>query len=63
MVSKLDNFNYRMRTKFSGDDAANGYWDWHDTPGFWSANGGGGRINVGSGYEGGVRIRCVRDKK
>ena len=63
MVSKLDNFNYGMRTKFSGDDAANGYWAWHDTPGFWSANGGGGRINVGSGYEGGVRIRCVRDKK
>ena len=63
MVSKLGNHRYGMRTRFSGDDKANGYWNWHTTPGFWSDSGGGGRINVGTGYEGGVRIRCVRDKK
>ena len=63
MVSKLGNHRYGMRTRFSGDDKANGYWNWHTTPGFWSDSGGGGRINVGTGYEGGVRVRCVRDKK
>lgn len=66
MVSKLpiyeDNtkIKYGTRTKFSGSDPANGYWNWHNTQGFWSE---GERINVGGGYESGVRIRCVRDKK
>lgn len=63
MVSILPDGRYGTRTKFSGDDAANGYWNWHETPGFWSDSGGGGRINVGTGHESGVRIRCVRDKK
>ena len=63
MVSRLPDGQYGTRTRFSGDDAANGYWNWHNTPGFWSDSGGGGRINVGTGHEGGVRIRCVRDKK
>ena len=59
MVSSLPNYRYGTRTKFSGDDI----WHWHQTPGFWSDSGGGGRINVGTGHESGVRIRCVRDKK
>ena len=63
MVSKLPDNRYGTRSRFSGDDLANDYWDWHNTPGFWSDSGGGGRINVGTGYEGGVRIRCVRDNK
>ena len=63
MVSKLPDGRYGTRTKFSGDDAENGYWTWHNTPGFWSDSGGGGRINVGTGHESGVRIRCVRDNK
>ena len=63
MVSRLPDGRYGTRTRFSGDDAANGYWNWHNTPGFWSDSGGGGRINVGTGHESGVRIRCVRDKK
>ena len=61
MVSKLPDGRYGTRTKFSGDDSEHGYWNWHDTPGFWSDSGGGGRINVGTGHESGVRIRCVRD--
>lgn len=51
---------YGTRTKFSGSDLAGGYWNWHNTPGFWSE---GERINVGTGHESGVRIRCVKDKK
>ncbi len=61
MVSKLPDNRYGTRTKFSGDDSNRGYWNWHDTPGFWSDSGGGGRINVGTGHESGVKIRCVRD--
>ena len=69
MISEIDellNYDYGIRTRFSGDDQHT-YpadwlwtykWEWHNTPGFWSDN---GRINVGDGYEGGVRIRCVRD--
>lgn len=63
MVSKLPDGRYGTRTRFSGDDKTNGFWDWHNTPGFWSDSGGGGRINVGTGHESGVRIRCVRDNK
>jgi hypothetical protein len=64
-VSAISGGNYGTRTRFSGSDKSrdNRYWDWHNTPGFWSDSGGGGRINVGTGYEGGVRIRCVRDNK
>ena len=61
MVSILPDAQYGTRTRFSGCDK--GYWNWHETPGFWSDSGGGGRINVGTGHESGVRIRCVRDKK
>lgn len=68
MVSRVPdmyNYKYGTRTKFSGSDEANGYWNWHNTAGFWTDEGSGGRINVGEGYDddGGVRIRCVRDKK
>ncbi len=82
MLSRMTNLNYERyatRTKFSGDDEEGGYWNWHETAGFWSDKdingGGGGRINVGQGYlENGddgepddnkptLRIRCVRDKK
>ena len=62
-ISELSKNRYGTRTKFSGDD---GEWDWHTTDGIWSdigQNGEGARINVGTGYEGGVRIRCVRDNK
>lgn len=64
-VPEMSNNKYGTRTKFSGSDKSNGYWNWHDTAGFWTDKGSGGRINVGLGYddEGGVRIRCVRDKK
>ena len=64
-VPEMSNNKYGTRTKFSGSDKSNGYWDWHDTAGFWTDKGSGGRINVGIGYDddGGVRIRCVRDKK
>ena len=51
---------YGTRTRFSGSDASRGYWNWHNTPGFWTND---QRINVGTGYEDGVRIRCVRDKQ
>ena len=65
MVSKLGNFRYGTRTKFSGSQQAyNTTTLWHETSiGHWSDNdsGGGGRINVGYGYEYGVRVRCVRD--
>ena len=49
-------------------DEANGYWNWHDTDGFWTDKGSGGRINVGLGYNENdgtstLRVRCVRDKK
>ena len=70
MVSKLDDFRYGTRTKFSASQKV--YQPtvsenerpqfWHGTSvGHWSDSGGGGRINVGEGYENGVRIRCVRD--
>lgn len=64
-VPEMSNNKYGTRTKFSGSDKSNGYWNWHDTAGFWTDKGSGGRINVGLGYDddGGVRIRCVRDKK
>lgn len=64
-VTEMSNYKYGTRTRFSGDDEANGYWNWHNTVGFWSDKGSGGRINVGQGYDddGGVRIRCVRDKR
>lgn len=58
-IDALDDYNYGMRTRFSGDDYDNGYYNWHKTPGFWSNQ---GRITVGDGYNNGVRIRCVRDK-
>ena len=63
MVSKLGNFRYGTRTKFSGSQQAyNTTTLWHETSiGHWSDSGGGGRINVGTGYENGVRVRCVRD--
>ena len=63
MVSKLGNYRYGTRTKFSGSQKAyNTTTLWHETSiGHWSDSGGGGRINVGTGYESGVRIRCVRD--
>ena len=72
-IADLSKYQYGTRTQFSGDDE--GYWNWHNTPGFWSdvpENGrtdDGGRINVGTGYgngnanSNGVRIRCVRDNK
>lgn len=66
-IADLSKYQYGTRTQFSGDDE--GYWNWHNTPGFWSDSGGGGRINVGTGYgngnanSNGVRIRCVRDNK
>ena len=59
-MPEMANYDYGIRTRFSGDDTPNGYWEWHDTPGFWSDN---GRINVGSAWNNSVRIRCVRDKK
>lgn len=64
-VTEMANHRYGTRTRFSGDDEPNGYWNWHDTDGFWTDKGSGGRINVGLGYDddGGLRIRCVRDKK
>lgn len=58
-IPAMANNDYGIRTRFSGDDAPNGYWEWHDTPGFWSN---GGRINVGNAWNTSVRIRCVRDK-
>lgn len=63
MVSKLGDYRYGTRTKFSGSQKAyNTTTLWHATSiGHWSDSGGGGRINVGTGYESGVRIRCVRD--
>lgn len=71
MVSKLGDYRYGTRTKFSASQKV--YQPtvsenerpqfWHATSvGHWSDSGGGGRINVGEGYENGVRIRCVRDK-
>lgn len=65
MVSKMNNHRYGTRTKFSASEQAYGNKDyWHKTSiGHWSDSGGGGRINVGAGYEDGVRVRCVRDKK
>ena len=68
MVTDMADHRYGTRTRFSGDDERNGYWNWHKTAGFWSDKGSGGRINVGSGYndEHGsslLRVRCVRDKK
>ena len=68
MVTDMAGHRYGTRTRFSGDDERNGYWNWHKTAGFWSDKGSGGRINVGSGYndEHGnslLRVRCVRDKK
>ena len=67
-VTEMANHRYGTRTRFSGDDEPNGYWNWHDTAGFWSDQGSGGRINVGSGYNDNdgkslLRVRCVRDKK
>ena len=64
-VTEMANHRYGTRTRFSGDDEPNGYWNWHETVGFWTDKGSGGRINVGLGYDddGGLRIRCVRDKK
>lgn len=63
MVSKLGDYRYGTRTKFSGSQKAyNTTTLWHETSiGHWSDSGGGGRINVGTGYENGVRVRCVRD--
>ena len=59
--SNNNKLKYGTRTKFSGDDYGRDkrFWDWHNTHGIWSE---GERINVGTGYENGVRIRCVRDK-
>ena len=54
------NQSYATRTRFSGDDKGRGYWDWHNTPGFWTNT---QQINVGTGYENGLRIRCVRDRR
>jgi len=64
-VTDMADYRYGTRTRFSGDDEPNGYWNWHETVGFWTDEGRGGRINVGLGYDddGGLRIRCVRDKK
>jgi hypothetical protein len=61
-VSAISGGNYGTRTRFSGSDKSrdNRYWDWHNTPGFWTNT---QQINVGTGYEDGLRIRCVRDKK
>ena len=71
MVSKVTDMaghRYGTRTRFSGDDEPNGYWNWHITDGFWTDSGRGGRINVGLGYNENdgtstLRVRCVRDKK
>ena len=62
MVSLLGSNSYGTRTRFSGSDKDrnNRYWNWHNTPGFWTNS---QRINVGTGHENGVRIRCVRDKQ
>ena len=57
-IPELSNDDYGMSTRFSGDDKGHGYWEWHDTPGFWSDN---GRVNVGNAWNNSVRIRCVRD--
>jgi hypothetical protein len=67
-VTEMANHRYGTRTRFSGDDEPNGYWNWHDTDGFWTDKGSGGRINVGLGYNENdgtslLRVRCVRDKK
>ena len=59
-IPELSNNDYGIRTRFSGDDKDHGYWEWHETPGFWSDN---GRINVGNARDNSVKIRCVRDKK
>ena len=63
-------YNQDLIEEYNLEDPAtlwnNGEWDWHTTDGIWSdvgQNGEGARINVGTGYEGGVRIRCVRDNK
>ena len=52
----LKNGSYGMRTKFSGNDLARGYWNWHKEAGFKYS---GGNINLASG--GTYKIRCVRD--
>ena len=66
MVSEsvLTDGNYATRTRFSGSDEDRGYWEWHDTPGFWTNT---SQINVGgSGNTSAnnlqLKIRCVRDK-
>ena len=53
----LTNNNYGTRTRFTGCDK--NYGVWHNTAGIWASSD--GRLNVGTGYENGVRIRCVKD--
>ena len=59
--------NYGTRTRFSGSDNSRDerYWNWHNTPGFWTNT---QQINVGGQGETApndvvVKIRCVRDNK
>lgn len=53
----LTNNDYGTRTRFTGCDK--NYGVWHNTAGIWASSD--GRLNVGTGYENGVRIRCVKD--
>lgn len=59
-----DNTHYASRSRFSGcdkDGTTNdeNFGTWHNTAGIWVKNN--SSLNVGTGYENGVKIRCVKD--
>lgn len=58
-ITALQSGDWATRTKFSGNDAARGYYNWHTREGFWLSS---KTINVTDAENRSLQIRCVRDK-